>query len=141
MFRNLDPPLSCPAGYSRSPISLTSHLLSLISHLSHRLPATAPLRVGHGMGSWIALLVAKKRPDLVAGIVGLSPDPDFTENLLWKNLSSEDKDKIMQVPLLSYPFSFILLSFIHLDVYFIRLITQKFVMVAQRWRKDVKATT
>lgn len=51
--------------------------------------------VGHGVGSWISFLVASKRPDLVRGIVGMSADPDFTEQLLWNNLSQDIKDKIM----------------------------------------------
>lgn len=51
--------------------------------------------VGHGMGAWISFLIAQRRPDLVSGIVGLSADPDFTEELLWKSLSEEIKSKIM----------------------------------------------
>lgn len=51
--------------------------------------------VGHGMGAWISILIARRRPDLVSGIVGLSADPDFTEELLWKNLSEDIKKKIM----------------------------------------------
>jgi pimeloyl-ACP methyl ester carboxylesterase len=51
--------------------------------------------VGHGMGAWISFLIAMKRPDLVSGIVGLSADPDFTEELLWKTLSEEVKTRIM----------------------------------------------
>ena len=34
-------------------------------------------------------------PHLVSGIVGMSADPDFTEELLWKTLSEEVKTKIM----------------------------------------------
>ena len=48
------------------------------------------------MGAWISFLIALRRPDLVAGIVGLSADPDFTEELLWKSLSEDIKEKIMQ---------------------------------------------
>ena len=51
--------------------------------------------VGHGVGAWIAFLVASQRPDLVSGIVGLAADPDFTEELLWKTLDEEVKNKIM----------------------------------------------
>lgn len=51
--------------------------------------------VGHGVGAWIAFLVASQRPDLVSGIVGLAADPDFTEELLWKTLTDEVKDSIM----------------------------------------------
>jgi len=48
--------------------------------------------VGAGVGGWVMLLVAKRRPDLV---VGLAADPDFTEDLLWQQLSEETKEKIM----------------------------------------------
>lgn len=51
--------------------------------------------VGHGVGAWIAFLVASQRPDLVSGIVGLAADPDFTEELLWKTLNDDVKNKIM----------------------------------------------
>lgn len=51
--------------------------------------------VGHGVGAWVAFLVALKRPDLVRGIVAMGADPDFTEVLLWKKLPEDIKDKIM----------------------------------------------
>lgn len=52
--------------------------------------------VGHAVGAWISFLIALKRPDLVSGIVGLSADPDFTEELLWKTLPEDVKDLIMK---------------------------------------------
>ena len=42
------------------------------------------------------LRVALERPDLVSAIVGLSPDADFTEELLMAQLSDEDKKTIME---------------------------------------------
>ena len=51
--------------------------------------------VGAGVGGWISCLLAKNRPDLVGGIVGLAADPDFTEDLLLKRLPQETIDKIM----------------------------------------------
>eukprot|EP00559_Dactyliosolen_fragilissimus_P000609 CAMPEP_0184864416 /NCGR_PEP_ID=MMETSP0580-20130426/14852_1 /TAXON_ID=1118495 /ORGANISM="Dactyliosolen fragilissimus" /LENGTH=272 /DNA_ID=CAMNT_0027363189 /DNA_START=277 /DNA_END=1095 /DNA_ORIENTATION=+ len=51
--------------------------------------------VGHGVGVWIAVLVALERPDLVRGIVGIGGDPDFTEDLLWKQLPEDEKAAIM----------------------------------------------
>lgn len=52
--------------------------------------------VGHGLGAWISIIVASKRPDLISGVVGLAADPDFTEELLWKRLPEDVKDKIMR---------------------------------------------
>jgi pimeloyl-ACP methyl ester carboxylesterase len=54
------------------------------------------LLVGHGVGAWISFVVAQLRPDLVTGIVGMSADPDFTEELLWKKLPEHVKNKIME---------------------------------------------
>ena len=51
--------------------------------------------VGHGVGTWVSMLVASRRPDLVSGVVGLSADPDFTEELLWKSLPEDKKNEIM----------------------------------------------
>lgn len=52
--------------------------------------------VGCGVGAWVAVLVALARPDLVRGLIGLSADPDFTEDLLWKFLPDEEKEAIMR---------------------------------------------
>jgi len=52
--------------------------------------------VGSGVGAWVSMLVARERPDLVRGFVGLSADPDFTEDLLWAQLPEEVKDAIMR---------------------------------------------
>jgi len=64
---------------------------------------TKAVFVGNGVGVWVTVLVALKRPDLVRGIVGLGGDPDFTEDLLWKNLPEETKDKIMTEGFMEVP--------------------------------------
>lgn len=50
--------------------------------------------VGSSLGGWISILVALEREDRIFGVVGVAPAPDFTENLIWKKLSQEDKDKL-----------------------------------------------
>lgn len=47
--------------------------------------------VGSGVGGWIMLHVAQLRPQNVVGLVGISADPDFTEDLLLPNLTDEQK--------------------------------------------------
>ncbi len=40
--------------------------------------------VGSSMGGWIALLLARARPERVAALVLIAPAPDFTERLMWR---------------------------------------------------------
>ncbi len=50
--------------------------------------------VGSSMGGWLALLVAKARPERVAGMVLIAPAADFTEDLLWAGLDPAARREI-----------------------------------------------
>jgi len=58
--------------------------------------------VGSSMGGWIALLLAREllrreNPAVkLAGLVLIAPAPDFTEALMWKELSREARKQIEQ---------------------------------------------
>jgi pimeloyl-ACP methyl ester carboxylesterase len=39
--------------------------------------------VGSSMGGWIALLLARRMPQRIAGLVGIAAAPDFTEDSMW----------------------------------------------------------
>ena len=47
--------------------------------------------VGSSMGGWISLLVAKKMPEKVAGLVGIAAAPDFTEDSMWAGFNADQK--------------------------------------------------
>jgi pimeloyl-ACP methyl ester carboxylesterase len=49
------------------------------------------LVVGSSMGGWIMLLVALARPERVRGLVGIAAAPDFTEDLLVAQATSEQR--------------------------------------------------
>jgi len=45
--------------------------------------------VGSSMGGWIGLLLAKERPERVAGFVGVAAAPDFTEEIIRPAMTPE----------------------------------------------------
>ena len=48
---------------------------------------TGPLvLVGSSMGGWLALHLALLRPERVRALVGIAAAPDFTEDLIWRDL-------------------------------------------------------
>lgn len=52
--------------------------------------------VGSSMGGWISLLMAKHRPDRVAGLVTIAAAPDFTENGYWKVWDADKRRALME---------------------------------------------
>jgi len=51
--------------------------------------------VGSSMGGWLSLLAARARPERLAGLVLIAAAPDFTERMLLKGLSPEDRERAM----------------------------------------------
>lgn len=47
--------------------------------------------IGSSMGGWIMLLAALARPERVAGLIGIAPAPDFTEDLLLQEMTADEK--------------------------------------------------
>lgn len=54
------------------------------------------LLVGSSMGGWLALLVARTRPERVAGLVLIAPAINFTEDLIWGRATPEIRREIME---------------------------------------------
>jgi pimeloyl-ACP methyl ester carboxylesterase len=52
--------------------------------------------VGSSMGGWIMLLLAIRFPARVAGLVGVAVAPDFTEDLLWKQLAPAQQKEMRE---------------------------------------------
>ncbi len=50
--------------------------------------------VGSSMGGWIACLAALARPDKVKAMVLIAPAPDFTEKLMWAEMSPDQRAEV-----------------------------------------------
>lgn len=55
--------------------------------------------IGSSMGGWIGLLLAKARPDRIAGFIGVAAAPDFTEDLIRPSMSPEQIVEMARVGL------------------------------------------
>ena len=51
--------------------------------------------IGSSMGGWIALLLARARPQCLAGLIGIAAAPDFTEDMMWADFDDVIKKQIM----------------------------------------------
>ena len=51
--------------------------------------------VGSSMGGWIALLLARATPDMVAGLVTIAAAPDFTEDSMWAGFDDAQRQALM----------------------------------------------
>jgi len=51
--------------------------------------------VGSSMGGWIMLLLALRRPERVAALVGIAPAPDFVERM-WDGFSDEIRQTLLR---------------------------------------------
>jgi pimeloyl-ACP methyl ester carboxylesterase len=52
--------------------------------------------VGSSMGAWIALLAARLRQNRLHSLLLIAPAPDFTEDLMWAEMSWEIRNEIME---------------------------------------------
>lgn len=65
---------------------------------------TGPLiLVGSSLGGWMMMLAALHRPERVVKMIGISAAPDFTEELMWEELSDAQKEQLEAEDVLYLP--------------------------------------
>ena len=50
--------------------------------------------VGSSMGGWVSLLMAKRMPEKIAGMVTIAAAPDFTEDSMWGSFTDAQKAEL-----------------------------------------------
>jgi pimeloyl-ACP methyl ester carboxylesterase len=63
----------------------------------------ANILIGSSMGGWIMLLVALARTERIKGLLGIASAPDFTEELLWKTATGEQKAQLQSEGVIYVP--------------------------------------
>lgn len=59
-----------------------------------RCTAGKQMLIGSSMGGWLALKLACARPERVSAIIGIAAAPDFTEDLVWNQLSPAEQEQM-----------------------------------------------
>lgn len=59
--------------------------------------------VGSSMGGWISLLMARRMPRRLAGLVTIAAAPDFTEDGYWANWSEDQRREVMETGQIALP--------------------------------------
>lgn len=59
--------------------------------------------IGSSMGGWQALLLARRHPQIVAGLIGIAAAPDFTEDSMWDGFSEAQKAELAETGQVALP--------------------------------------
>jgi len=59
--------------------------------------------IGSSMGGWQALLMARKHPEIVAGLIGIAAAPDFTEDSMWAGFTEAQRAEMAETGQVALP--------------------------------------
>lgn len=68
-----------------------------------RLTSGPQILVGSSMGGWIALILARRMPERIAGLIGIAAAPDFTEDGIWAGISQDQRDALIAAGRIEQP--------------------------------------
>lgn len=59
--------------------------------------------IGSSMGGWIMTRLALARPDRIHALIGIAPGPDFTERLMWPQMTKAQQETLMRDGIIHVP--------------------------------------
>ncbi|WP_306251697.1 carboxylesterase [Parvularcula sp. IMCC14364] len=59
--------------------------------------------IGSSMGGWITCLLARQRPERLAGLLFIAPAPDFTDELMWPSWDKATQQRLLSEGKLEFP--------------------------------------
>jgi len=59
--------------------------------------------VGSSMGGWVSLLMARRMPERISGLVTIAAAPDFTQDSMWANFSDAQRDEMASTGQVALP--------------------------------------
>lgn len=59
--------------------------------------------IGSSLGGWLMCLAAQRFSDQIKNLIGIAPAPDFTEYLIWDNLSESGKEELVNNNIYNLP--------------------------------------
>lgn len=68
----------------------TKDAIAVIDHLTEG----PQILIGSSMGGWVMVRAALARPERIAGLIGIAPGPDFTEDLMWPRLTPVEREQL-----------------------------------------------
>ena len=77
--------------------------ISQAAAVLNSLPADRHLLIGSSMGAWVSLLLALHHPEKIAGVITLAAASDFFEELIWRPMEQQQRQRLRSGELLLLP--------------------------------------
>jgi len=68
-----------------------------------QLTTGAVILIGSSLGGWLMTLVARERSARIAGIIGIAAAPDFTDDLIWNQLTPARQEEMKSTGRIALP--------------------------------------
>ncbi|MEM9523487.1 MAG: alpha/beta hydrolase [Pseudomonadota bacterium] len=68
-----------------------------------RLTEGPQILIGSSMGGWISLLMSKRMPERIAGLVTIAAAPDFTEDMYWAGFTDAQRTRLLDEGRIAVP--------------------------------------